>query len=431
MISIGVDIGTTTISGVALDIGEKRVLRAVTIPNGFEISGSNPLHRMQDGERIARQAADLVGELSREYGGECIGVTGQMHGILYVNGQGKAVTPLYTWQDSCGEAQFQQGMTFCQWMEEKTGYLLASGFGSVTHFYLQQTGAQKPEAAYLCTIGDYVAMRLTGAVQPVIHRSNGASLGLYDFHRDSFDEKALDALGLDPGMFPEIGSCTMGETAGGIPVAVAIGDNQASFLGSVQDPRRQVLMNIGTGGQISCWAKTAVPGDLYEIRPYLDDGFLLVASSLCGGRAYAALEGFFRQVLQMAGASCESLYAAMEQAARALPNGGSPLTVDTRFCGTREHPERRGSIQGIGLDNLTPGHFIDGVLRGMAGELLPAYRAFCRTRTFSELTASGNGVRQNRYFQQVLQQEFGLPLTIAPFEEEAACGAALYAAGIR
>ena len=132
MISIGVDIGTTTISGVALDIGEKRVLRAVTIPNGFEISGSNPLHRMQDGERIARQTADLVGELSREYGGECIGVTGQMHGILYVNGQGKAVTPLYTWQDSCGEAQFQENKTYCQWMEEKTGYLLASGFGSVT-----------------------------------------------------------------------------------------------------------------------------------------------------------------------------------------------------------------------------------------------------------------------------------------------------------
>ena len=35
---------------------------------------------------------------------ERIGVTGQMHGILYLDGEGNAVSPLYTWQDARGDA---------------------------------------------------------------------------------------------------------------------------------------------------------------------------------------------------------------------------------------------------------------------------------------------------------------------------------------
>ena len=43
--------------------------------------------------------------------------------------------------------------------------------------------------------------------------------------------------------------------------------------------------------------------------------------------------------------------------------------VDTRFCGSRECPEARGSISVISEENFTPGKLIVGVLRGMVDEL--------------------------------------------------------------
>ena len=40
----------------------------------------------------------------------------------------------------------------------------------------------------------------------------------------------------------------------GIPVFVPIGDNQASFLGSVANRHSQLAINVGTGGQVSAYS---------------------------------------------------------------------------------------------------------------------------------------------------------------------------------
>ena len=47
----------------------------------------------------------------------------------------------------------------------------------------------------------------------------------------------------------------------GTPVCVACGDNQASFLGSVGDLAGSVLVNVGTGGQVSVHVGDAMPTD--------------------------------------------------------------------------------------------------------------------------------------------------------------------------
>ena len=45
-----------------------------------------------------------------------------------------------------------------------------------------------------------------------------------------------------------------------IPVAVAFGDNQASFLGSVNQDCK-VLLNVGTGGQVSVYSEELIKAD--------------------------------------------------------------------------------------------------------------------------------------------------------------------------
>ena len=62
----------------------------------------------------------------------------------------------------------------------------------------------------------------------------------------------IKILGIDIPYIPTVtDDYTIVGFADTVPVSVAIGDNQASFLGSVRDIDNSVLVNIGTGSQIS------------------------------------------------------------------------------------------------------------------------------------------------------------------------------------
>ncbi len=83
MKAIGIDIGTTTISGVIVDAESRAVVLAKTIENGSFIKTEHEWERIQDAGLIVEKAKGLLDGLLAESGGACaIGLTGQMHGIL-------------------------------------------------------------------------------------------------------------------------------------------------------------------------------------------------------------------------------------------------------------------------------------------------------------------------------------------------------------
>ena len=66
---------------------------------------------------------------------------------------------------------------------------------------------------------------------------------------------------------------------------------------------------------------------------------------------------------------------------------------------------------------------------GMVDELHRMYTAYRQAGgTPKRLIGSGNGLRQNRYLQQRFESAFGCPLTLSDGREEAAAGAAQFAA---
>lgn len=136
-----------------------------------------------------------------------------------------------------------------------------------------------------------------------MHVSDASSLGGFDIKNNKFTDK-------NP-FLPETTDTAekLGEWHG-IPVYTAIGDNQASFIGSGCNDGC-VLVNIGTGSQVSFSVNEPITADGLETRPLSDGKFIAVGSSLCGGRAYAVLEGFFEKVLKMCGVSQEPLYEKM------------------------------------------------------------------------------------------------------------------------
>lgn len=415
---IGVDTGTTSISIAALN-EDRRLLTSRTVNHESFIHTENPSSRIQDPERIKALVLENLEAVTSELGRpSAIGFTGQMHGILYVNAQGESVSPLWTWQDASGDD--------CLPVLRAEGLRVSSGYGMATHLHLQRAGKIPSEAVRLSTISDYIAMTLCGKNEPVLSSDMAGGWGGFDLQKREFLTDKLTRAGMDVSYLPEVvkGYEVIGETKDGVPVICSMGDNQASIRGAVKDEENSLLVNVGTGSQVSFVSReyVDVSGDV-ELRPY-GEGYVLAGAALCGGRAYAMLERFYREI---AGRECYGMM--MTQAEEFLRSGGQAWEVQTTFMGTRSDPAKRGRISGISEENFTVGAFTVGVIRGILGELYGFYEEMRRLtgRRAKILVGSGNGMRKNELMQRLAGEMFGMSVELPEFREEAACGAALCA----
>lgn len=399
---LGIDIGTTSVCAVVMDADTGAVLCSKTVNSEAFIPTQNSWEKLQSPEKLLRIGRTLADELITEETA-AIGVTGQMHGIVYTDENGCAISPLYTWQDGRGDQPYRD-TTYAKFLGS------CSGYGNVTDFYNRQNGLRPENAVSYCTIQDLLVMNLCRLKRPLIHATNAASFGCYDLQTNRF-RYPLDVVPVTD--FAVAGAYR------GIPVAVAIGDNQASVFSCLAEDG-QLLLNVGTGSQVSVVSEKVISGANIEARPYFSGKYLIAGSALCGGRAYSMLKDFFAAVLDREG---ENVYERMD---KLLSCSDGTLQVDTRFAGTRENHTLTGSITGITTQNFTPGNLCRGVLAGMAEELYSLYKLM--GVSCSSMVGAGNGLRKNRHFIKEAEARFGMDIQIPAHVEEAACGAALYAA---
>ena len=404
MYAIGIDIGTTSICGIVLDVASGKVIKSRTETSNAFIPTVNEWEKIQNAEKIIEIALKIL-ESFVDYPAAVIGLTGQMHGIVYVNDEGKAASPLYTWQDARGNLPYKDS-TYADYLGS------CSGYGNITDFYNRLNGIRPKEAVTYCTIMDYLAMVLCGLKKPYMHVTNAASLGCFDLktNKFSYDIDARISNGFD-----------IVGTYQGVPVSVAIGDNQASVFSTLADEKK-LLINVGTGSQISIISNDIKSGKNIETRPYFDGKYLIVGAALCGGRAYSILKDFYTDFLQSAGVDCRDVYAVMNLLIEGKKE--NTLEVDTRFVGTRQNPEIRGQIKGVTVDNFTPANLTYGFLEGMTKELYTMYEEMGERKV--DLIGSGNGIRKNEALVRIAERKFEGVLRIPAHTEEAAYGAALF-----
>lgn len=427
MKSIGIDIGTSTISFAVTDSRKMTEEYSCTIVNSSRIRTSHAWEQLQDPDRITSLVRTQLDRLLQQFDDIiCIGISSQMHGIVYTDRTGRAVSPLYTWQDGRGNLPVFNGETLCSLLESEFGIRVSSGYGLVTHLFNLKKQLLPSCAVSLCTIGDYVCMDLTGTSAPLTHISQAAGMGFFDLENLCFKESSVSSVGIDPSVLPSVvKDFTIAGTYRNIPVSISVGDNQAGFLGCVNQPGT-VLINIGTGSQVSAETDTflQIPG--IETRPLTASSYLLVGAAVCGGSAYSMLEQFFREYASAAGAPDLPQYDVMNRILADAPDPGNRWKVRTTFAGSREHPDETGCITGITPGNFHPASMIFGILGGMAEELHELYRLILdgTGNGADEFKASGNAVRRNPFLKAMLEKEFGRSITVEQNEEEAALGAA-------
>ena len=406
MKAIGIDIGTTSICGIVIDLDSGDIIKSRTENSNAFLTGIAEWEKIQSVEKIISISSEILDSFI-----DCdvvaIGVSGQMHGMVSIDSLGNALSPLYTWQDGRGNLPYND-TTYASFLGSFSGY------GNVTDFYNRENGIRPKNAVSYCTIHDYFVMKLCGLKKPQIHASNAHSFGLYDIEKSCFNYD----------FSPEtVNSYKIAGRYKNIPVSVAIGDNQASVFSTLAD-ENNILINVGTGSQVSVISDTPIHAENIETRPYSEGKYLVVGSALCGGRAYSILKNFYSRVFgYITSIDDEKVYGIMDKMLQAETS--SSLNVDTRFAGTRSNSSLSGCISGINTENLTPENLTKGVLVGMTEELYEMYVKMGISRR--EIVGSGNGIRKNRHLINIIEKTFGKKLTIPRHLEEAAFGAALFA----
>ncbi len=458
---LGIDVGTTTTSVVLYDTDAESVVASATVAHNAYIPGLPKGRCEQDPSAIFDAVERTICEVATGSGSRGVGngnvltvdavsVTGQMHGYAVAGRSGEL--RFVTWEDRrilesrrTGETAVDHaggaaGLdTFHRLFEntvpELAGIVPTAGYAATGLFVDIAENRLSRDTSAVRSLHEVIVARLCGIPlhQTVTDPSFAHSMGLAHSKTGAWIEELCAAIGLSTDLLPSIvppgtpvGVTTGGRfgLAGGIPVFVGMGDNQSSFLGSVAVAEKQLLLNIGTGSQVSVFSPAYVPVDGIDIRPYADSSYLLVGAPLCGGKAYALVKDFFLacgEKLFSVEADEDELYRRME----ALAEIDTLLDFNVAFAGTRTDPNARGRLTNISTENLDPGSFIGAVLNGIVSELRELFDRMKVER--SEIVGSGNGIRRNSAMRHTVSHVFGTAPRIPENREEAAFGAALTA----
>lgn len=428
---IGIDIGTTSICGVAYNVEKSTISAIEKVSNDTRIETAFEWEYLQDPEKIYSKVLKILKTLKKDNPGiKGISISTQMHGMLYVNKKGEGASPFYTWLDNRAAQTVEGGSSYTSLLQKLTGESIPSGYALATHFTHLQMKTVPEDAWKISSIGDFVAMGLCGTSEVLIDSTVAHSFGAFDLHTMAFKKEVLEKAGISEEILPHLVSSThqTGDWEG-IPVFTSIGDNQAGFLGSVSDLDSMALINLGTSGQISCYSDKLCDVETMDVRPFMGGGYLYVGASLCGGRSYALLANFFKETLAWFEVEyTKSIYDKLNEVT--LLEVPDPVKVLPFFRGSRSDINRTAEISNISDSNFLPKNLTQGVINGVVEELYSYFTGLDGElkKGIIKLIGVGNLITENYNMVNVVENIFGRETMLCKNEESGAIGAALNAA---
>ena len=240
--------GTTGVKAVALSAAGELLGRA---EHGYPLSTPRPGWSEQDPEDWWRAAQAALAGLAVEPA--AIGLSGQMHGLVALDGDDRVLRPAILWNDQRTGAE-------CREIEERvgperlldlTGNPALTGFTAPKLLWLRR---HEPETyariRRVLLPKDYVRLRLTG--EHAIDVADASGTLLFDVGARRWSDAMLEALDLPRDWLPRAleSQEVSGSTPQGTPVAAGAGDQAASAVGvGVHEPGATAV-TIGTSGVV-------------------------------------------------------------------------------------------------------------------------------------------------------------------------------------
>lgn len=445
---LGIDIGTTSTRALIIDEqGRPVASHAVEYPlftprpNWAE---QDPHHWWQatvDSVRAALAASGLQGDAIVG-----VGLSGQMHGSVFLDAADEVIRPAILW---CDQRTARQCAAITEAIGAETVVAetlnpVLTGFTAPKIVWLRD---EEPEnyarVRRVLLPKDYVRLRLTGEYATEVSDASGTSL--LNVPQRRWSEAMLDGLELPrewlPEVYesPEITGALTAEAAkltglsAGIPVVGGGGDQAAGAVGNGIVRTGVVSVSTGTSGVVFAHLDEptvdpdlrthtfchAVPGKWHVMGVMLSAGGSLrwLRDAVCADE---------REVARHAGMDAYDLMTA--EAAQA-PVGSEGLIFLPYLAGERTpypDPNARGVFFGLSLRHGKP-HLVRAVLEGVAYGLRDSFAIIeAMGVQIEEVRASGGGAR-SELWRQIQGDVTGYPHCVINVDEGPAYGAALLA----
>jgi xylulokinase len=419
---VGLDVGTSSVKGIAVDAGDGRVVAVAERP--LELSTPRPGWSEQDPEDWWRASEAVLAELDAP-NADGIGLSGQMHGLVALGEDDRPLRPAILWNDGRTQRQCEaiEAAVGFDRLVQLTGNRALAGFTAPKLLWLRD---EEPETfariRRVLLPKDYVRLRLTG--EHAIDVADASGTLLLDVARRAWSTEVLEALELDPAWLPRLLESPeiSGEAFGGVPVAAGAGDQAAGALGvGVVAEGGPASVVLGTSGVVFA-ALDAYRHDP-EARVHAFCHAVPGAWHVMGVMLSAA--GSLRWLRDVAGGSYDEL---VGEAARWAP-GAEGLLFAPYLTGERTphaDPQARAAFAGREVRH-DRGALARAVLEGVAFGLRDALDLVAG---LGERPAAGRvsgGGARGELWLQIVASVLDLPLELCVADEGAALGAALLA----
>jgi sugar (pentulose or hexulose) kinase len=217
-------------------------------------------------------------------------ISGQMGCFLKPGGE------IVSWQDRSvlSESNYEEFESFSTKLREtasfrRTGTTINPGLPLIVMGLSQNNFPKPPHPTCFTSLISQVVAFLSGDPNPIMHPTDAASSGFYDIFENAWISD-LTNLVRDKFYFPEVASevKTIAYSAEfNLEVYCGVGDQQASLLGAGIE-ENNVVINIGTGGQVARLRDSNTTREGISVRPYFGNKLIETITHLPAGRSLKA-----------------------------------------------------------------------------------------------------------------------------------------------
>ncbi|MHC5746378.1 MAG: xylulokinase [Nostoc sp.] len=435
-IAVGLDLGTGGVRAIAVDLQGQIIAQST---RSYPLLTPQPGWTEQNSSDWVEASLDALFDVTQQLNGHraiALGLSGQMHGMVPLDADGKVIRPAILWNDQrTGKAVAEiEAAIPRQELIQRTGNPAITGFQLPKLLWLRTEEPQAYTRLWQILLPkDYLGYVLTG--EAVTEPSDASGIGCLNLANRQWDTDILHTLDINPALFPPVIESTAiagrlkSEIAArvglpvGLPVVAGAGDNAAAAIGlgiSSSNLKRGSL-SIGTSGVIFAPCDRPIPDPEGRVHLFchVDGGYHLLGVTLAAGGSLRWYRDTFAPEI--------SYTDLMDMAERSQPGARGVLFLP-HLAGERSphlDPDTRGAFVNLSLAH-TQADITRAVLEGVAFSLRSALEVISAIAPLDQLLATGGGARSYiwlRILADVLQTKL-----IAPKAEEgAAYGAAILA----
>jgi len=447
---LGIDIGTSGTKALAID-AEGRILGDAM--ETYPCYVPKPLWSEQDPEdwwqatirsvrRVTRKARLRPGDV------KAIGLSGQMHGSVFLDKRNRVVRRAILWNDQRTSAE-------CREMEERVGgrsnliHMVANpamtGFTAPKILWLRNHEPKHFEKTVKVLLPkDEIRRRMTGEFATDV--SDASGMLLLDVARRAWSKELLSALELDESL---LARCYESEEVTGkltreaaellglstdCVVVGGAGDCAAGAVGNGIVERGVLSTSIGTSGVmfVHCdEVKIDPAGRVHTFCHAVHGKWHIMGVNLSAG---GSLQWFRNELCKAdvarAKKAKKEIYDLLTKEAEGVPPGSDGLFFLPYLSGERTphaDPDARGCFVGLTLAH-TRGHLIRAIMEGVTYSMRDSLEIIEGLGVpVRQIRASGGGSR-SPFWRQIQADVFGRNVVTINTEEGAAYGVALLAA---